>query len=95
MNTAIAMLNARQAFATIYALQPMDGRAATTGSTLTISQWDGSRVRYQVQHVAGGTLRGVRTELEGLTETDRVVTPLDTDLAAQDYIRAMLVEVLR
>lgn len=95
MNSAIAMQNVRQAFATIYALQPMDGRAGVTGTTLTIRQWDGSADRWQYQHAAGGTLRVVRTQLEGLTEVARVVTPLETDQAAQDHLRSVLVEVLR
>lgn len=95
MNSAIAMMNVRQAFATIYALQPMDGRAGVSGTTLTISQWDGSSVRYQYQHTAGGTMRVVRTQLEGLAEMDRVVTPLQTDQAVQDHLRSVLVEVLR
>jgi hypothetical protein len=95
MNTSIAMANARRAFDTIYALQPMDGRAGVTGTTLTVRQWDGSAVRYQIQHVAGDTLRGVRTELEGLEPFSRTVTPLDTDTVANDYIRDIVVEVLR
>lgn len=95
MNTAIAMINVRQALQTVYALQPFDGRAGVTGTTLTVRQWDGSAERWQFQHVAGGTMRVVRTTLEGLVETERVVTPLETDTAVQDYIRALLVEVLR
>lgn len=95
MNTATAMQNVRQAFATIYALQPMDGEATITGTTLTIRQWDGSADRWQYQHDIGGALRVVRTQLEGLYTSERAVTPLETDQAVRDHLRAVLVEVLR
>lgn len=96
MDTATAMQQVRQAFQTVYALQPFDGRAGVTGTTLTVRQWDGTADRWQYQHVAdGGTLRVVRTTLEGLVETERVVTPLETNQALTDHLRSVMVEVLR
>lgn len=95
MDTATAMQQVRQAFQTVYALQPFDGRAGVTGTTLTVSQWDGTAERWQYQHAAGGTMRVVRTSLEGLVEMSRVVTPLETNRALTDHLRSVMVEVLR
>jgi hypothetical protein len=95
VDTATAMQQVRHAFATLYELQAFDGRVGVTGTTLTVSQWDGTAERWQYQHAAGGTLRVVRTSLEGLVETARVVTPLPTNRALTDHLRSVMVEVLR
>lgn len=96
MDTTIAFQNVRQALETVVSLQPMQGKAYRVGTSLTIRQLDGSAVRYLFQHVSGGTMRAVRHELEGLTEVVGTTrTPLNTDTAAADYLRAMLVEVLK
>lgn len=95
MDTTTAFENVRQALATVVALQPEDSIATKVGTTLTVRQFNADAVRYQFQHVAGGTMRAVRTELEGLVEVQRTVTPLEADAVVNDYLRAMLVEVLR
>ena len=95
MDTATAMQKVRQAFATVYALQPFDGRAGVTGTTLTVRQWDGSADRWQYRHAAGGVLEVVRTQLQDMREAARVVTPLETNQALTDHLRSVLVEVLR
>lgn len=95
MDTTTAFQNVRQALDTIMALQPMDGKATRTGTSLTIRQFDASGVQWHFQHAAGGTMRAVRLELDSLYERSRVVTPLDTDMVVSDYLRAMLVEALK
>lgn len=95
MDTTTAFENIRQALATVVALQPGDGRASRRGTSLTVRLLDGSAFAYHFQHVTGGTMRAVRTELEGFQEVARTVTPLDTEIVVSDYLRAMLVEVLR
>lgn len=96
MDTTTAFQNIRQTLDAIIALQPMDGKAYRVGTSLTIRQLDGSGTRYLFQHVSGGTMRAVRQRLEGLTEVAGTTrTPLSTDVAVADYLRAMLVEVLK
>lgn len=98
MDTATAFQNVRQALATIEALQPEDSGivASTVGMTLILTLADGTSGYYQFQHVAGETLR-VSTRSRGFDGSLGTATaaPLTTDRAVTDYLRALVVEVLR
>jgi hypothetical protein len=103
MDTVTAFANVRTTLATIVALQPEDAtaKASTVGSTLVLRHADGSGSTTSFQYVAGGTMRAVTRSSTRLMLPSRflsspdAVTPLTTDQAVTDYLRALVVETLR
>ena len=95
MDTARAFSQVRKVLDTIVALQPQEGRATRTGTTLVWRHADGSGYMVSYQHVAGGTLR-VTAQDAGTDGVygKRYATPLQTDAALTDHLRALLVTVL-
>jgi hypothetical protein len=98
VDTYTAFMTVRQALATIVALQPEDSgtTVSAVGTTLIIKHADGTGEAYAFQHVAGGTMRAVRTALRKSTATGApTATPLTTNQAVTDYLRALVVVTLR
>lgn len=96
MDTTTAFQLVRQALVTIDTLQPEDGeyRATITGTRLTVRHADHTGMSVTFQHVSGGYMRVV-TRQTGTLVDDETVIPVTTLSHLTDYLRALVVEVLR
>lgn len=99
MDTTTAFQNIRTTLATIVALQPMTGTATVHGNVLVIrdSSLTASMWTFQHDGVNGGLRASYRDmdENGATTAWGQAVTPLQTNEAVTDYLRALVVEVLR
>ena len=95
MDTQRAFANVRTTLATIEALQPEEGRASVTGTTLVWKHTDGSAWYVSYQHDGAKTLRVLQRDggADGSLST-AYTTPLTTDAAITAHLRALLVSVL-